>query len=66
MTDPQFAYTGASPEQGLVGYVNLTVTAEGVRFIVRSEGLQSVTAMHVVPRKDAIRVLSDALAALTA
>jgi hypothetical protein len=58
---PQFAYTGPSPSQGLVGFVNIQETDMGVRFSVRSEGLDSVGAAYEIPIGDAIELLDNAL-----
>lgn len=58
---PQFAYTGATPATGLVGYVNIQETEGGdVRFLVRSEG-EGVTASYVVPGHEALRLLNAAI-----
>ena len=61
MEKPQFAYTGASPEKGYVGYVNIQETEDGVRFTVRSEGENPVTAAYVMPKDKAIALLGNAL-----
>lgn len=62
---PQFAYTGPQPEKGYVGYVNIQETASGVRFTVRSEGENPVTATFEIDIGSAIELLADALTALT-
>lgn len=61
---PQFAYTGASPEKGYVGYVNIQEVEDGVRFTVRSEGAEPVTASYVIPAGEAMKLFNGALYAL--
>ena len=57
---PQFAYTGPSPDEGLVGFVNILETDTGVRFTVRSEGVDSVMATYEVPNDAARSLLASA------
>lgn len=64
MEHPQFAYTGASPAKGYVGFINLQEVDGGVRFSVRSEGENPVSATHVIPKDEAIALLSKALVGL--
>jgi len=65
MEKPQFAYTGASPEKGLVGYVNIQETDDGdVRILVRSEGEDAVTASYVIPGYEAVKLFNAALHSL--
>lgn len=64
MERPQFAYTGASPAKGYVGYVNIQETDEGVRFTVRSEGENPVSAAYVIPKAEAVALLGSALSGL--
>lgn len=59
---PQYAHTGPTPATGYVGYVNIQETATGVRFTVRSEGENPVTAAYEIPIGDAIALLDEALA----
>jgi hypothetical protein len=61
MEHPQFAYTGRSPEKGYVGFVNLQEVEGGVRFSIRSEGEHPVSATHIIPKDEAIALLSRAL-----
>ena len=61
---PQFAYTGQSPEKGYVGYINIQEVEDGVRFSVRSEGENPVSAAYVIPKDQALAVLSKALVGL--
>lgn len=61
MEKPQFAYTGPSPAQGYVGFVNIQETDDGVRFTVRSEGDNPPYAQYVVDRASAVKLLRDAL-----
>lgn len=61
---PQFAYTGASPERGYVGYMNIQEVDEGVKFTVRSEGEEPVSAAYVIPKDQAVAILSKALLGL--
>lgn len=59
---PQFAYTGATPAKGYVGYVNIQETEDGdVRFTVRSEGVEPVTASYVIPGEAALKLLNAAI-----
>lgn len=59
----QFAFTGALPEKGYVGYVNITETEDGerVRFTVRSEGEAPVSAAYEIPKAEAVALLGKAL-----
>lgn len=66
MEHPQFAYTGRSPEKGYVGFVNLQETDGGVRFSVRSEGENPVSAAHIIPKDEAVALLEGALKGLKA
>ena len=61
MENPQFAYTGAPPAKGYVGYVKIQEVEGGIRFLVRSEGEQPVTASYVVPTAEASGLLAQAL-----
>lgn len=62
MEHPQFAFTGPSPEKGYVGYINIQEQDDGrVRFIVRSEGVDPVTAVYVIDKAAAIALLGKAL-----
>lgn len=58
---PQFAYTGPHPAKGYVGYLNIQETDKGVKFTVRSEGENPVTATFEIPIGEAIQVLDQAL-----
>lgn len=67
MEKPQFAYTGASPAKGYVGYVNIQEKPDGsVRFTVRSEGEDAVSATHHIPKDEALKMLSAAVASIGA
>ena len=57
---PQYAYTGTEPGPGLVGFVNIQETSEGVLFTVRGSG-DGVQAAYEVPFGDAIYLLDAAL-----
>lgn len=57
----QYAYTGPTPETGYVGYVNIQETETGVRFTVRSEGVDAVTASYEVPLAAAASLMADAV-----
>jgi hypothetical protein len=59
--NPQFAYTGATPEKGCVGFVNIQETDDGVRFTVRSEGENPVSASYVIPAGEALKLLNAAI-----
>lgn len=71
---PQFAFTGPTPAAGYVGYVNIQEVDDGVRFLVRSESGSDAarfvippdppTASYVIPKDEAIKLLSAALTAL--
>ncbi len=61
---PQFAFTGATPDKGYVGYVNIQEVDDGVRFLVRSEGDDPVTAAYVIPKAEAVAMLGRALMGL--
>jgi hypothetical protein len=61
---PQFAYTGPTPATGYVGYANIQETEGGVRFTVRSEGENPVTASYELPKAEAIALLGKALVGL--
>jgi len=63
---PQFAYTGPSPAQGYVGYVNIQETDKGVKFTVRSEGENPVSAVYEVSTEKAIELLQSAVTGLAA
>ncbi|ESX17873.1 hypothetical protein X766_15855 [Mesorhizobium sp. LSJC255A00] len=62
----QFAYTGLSPEKGYVGFVNITETDNGIRFLVRSEGENLPAASYEIPRDEAVKLLTGVLKAITA
>lgn len=57
----QVNYTGETPKVGYVGYVNVTETKTGMRFTVRSEGVDSYTAAYEVPFEKAEDMLVGAL-----
>lgn len=61
---PQFAYTGPSPATGYVGFVNVQEVGGGVRFLVRSEGAEPVTAAYIIPKAEAVALLGNALVGL--
>lgn len=63
--DQEFAWTGTLPDKGLVGFVNIKLTAEGVVFSVRSQGNGSgASSSYTVPRDAARVMLNKALHAL--
>jgi hypothetical protein len=66
MEHPQFAYTGASPEKGYVGFINIRKTDDGqsVIFSVRSEGEQPTSAQYAIPLDQAVTLLGGALQGL--
>lgn len=56
------AYTGPSPATGYVGYVNFTLTVEGVRITVRPESERGdQTVALTIPFEAARALFSDAL-----
>lgn len=57
----QYAYTGPTPPTGYVGYVNIQETDAGIKFTVRSEGENPVTASYEIPISDAVHLLADAV-----
>jgi hypothetical protein len=64
MEHPQFAYTGATPPKGYVGFVNIQETEGGVRFSIRSEGEAPTQAEFTLPRDEAVALLGKALVGL--
>ena len=60
----QFAYTGATPAAGYVGFVNLKLVDGGLQFSVRSEGENPPSAAYVVPLAEAATMLCDVLEAM--